>query len=129
MPRHRLGVALVVASCLLPFSPLLVEAQASNSQQSSNPNATAPILRRVIVKHHGFDDATLNDVTQSGLESDKSKYVQVDRPYDQKNANDMSGALENFWKTRGIMVKVVATLTPVPNRPRYSDLEFDVYKQ
>jgi hypothetical protein len=38
-------------------------------------------------------------------------------------------ALEEFWRERGIAVKVIVALTPVSAAPGYVSLEFNVYKQ
>jgi hypothetical protein len=56
----RILLALGLASVVL-FSPSFVEGQDSKSQHTSNPSVAAPLLRRVVVKHQGFDDTTLND--------------------------------------------------------------------
>lgn len=86
-----------------------------------------------MVKHHGFNEATLNDAAVTKEEEYVEKHLQ-DRPrvettYDQKKVDDMKKVLENFWKERGIAVEVRTTLTPVVTAPRYAFLEFDVYKQ
>jgi len=94
---------------------------------------TAPRLRRIATRHHGFDDATLNDATLNELEVYVAKHSQdlptVETAFDQKKAGNMTKALEDFWKERGIAVEVRTTITRVAKPPRYAILEFDVYKQ
>lgn len=109
------------------------DATPSNFQQSGGLNDAAPLLRRVAVKHHGFNDATLNDAKLSELEAYEGEHRQdlpkVETRYDQKEADAMKSVLENFWKERGITVDVRTSLNRVPNAPRYAILEFDVYKR
>jgi hypothetical protein len=132
MRLFRLLLAVGLA-CALLFSPSFVEGQDSKSQQPSNPSVAAPLLRRVGVKPHGFDDATLNDTVMNEQEEYVRKHLK-DRPmvetvYNQKKADEMKKVFEDFWKERGIAVEVRTTLKPVPSAPRYATLEFDVYKQ
>lgn len=121
MSLWRVLVAVLVCSLILGLSMI------------ESPNAAAPLLRRVGVKHHGFNDVTLNDAVVDKEEQYVGKHVQ-DRPraetaYDQKKTDDMQKALEDFWKERGIAVKVLITLTPVSAAPGYVFMEFNIYRQ
>jgi hypothetical protein len=115
------------------FNPLFAEEQGSKSQQPSRPGAAAPLLRRIGVKPHGFDDATLNDTVLNEQEEYLKKHLKdgpmVETAYDQKKADEMKKAIEAFWKERGLKVKVRVTLTRLPDAPRYATLQFDEYKQ
>jgi hypothetical protein len=91
------------------------------------PNAAAPVLRQVGVKHHGFNDATLNDVVVNEEEHLQDR-PRVETAYDQKKTDDLKAALEDFWRERGIAVKVLVALTPVPSAPGYVHLEFNLYR-
>ena len=108
---------------LLLFSLSLIE----------SPNAAAPLLRQVAVKHYGFNDATLNDVVVNEEEQYLGKHLQgrprVETTYDQKKTDEMIAALEDFWSERGIGVKVLVALTPVPSVPGYVFLGFNIYRQ
>ena len=109
-----------------------VQGQDPTLQHSNSPNDAAPLLWRVEIKHHGFDDADLNDTTMNDLEAYLEKHLEdrprSRRPYDQKKVEAMKNVLESFWKERGIAVEVRAGLTPIQNKPGYAILEFDVYK-
>ena len=129
MHLFRLLLAVGLA-CALLFIPSFVEGQDSKSQQQSK---APPLLRRVGVGHHGFDDGTMNDTVVNEEEQYLEKHFK-DRPrvetsYDQKKADEMKKVLEDFWKERGIAVEVRVALKPVPRAPRYAVLEFDEYKQ
>lgn len=108
---------------LLLFSLSLIESS----------NAAAPLLRQVAVKHYGFNDATLNDVVVNEEEQYLGKHLhdrpRVETTYDQKKTDDMKEALEHFWRERGIAVRVLVALTPVPSAPGYVFLEFNIYRQ
>ena len=108
---------------LLLFSLSLIESS----------NAAAPLLRQVAVKHYGFNDATLNDVVVNEEEQYLGKHhhdrPRVETTYDQKKTDDMKEALEHFWRERGIAVRVLVALTPVPSAPGYVFLEFNIYRQ
>lgn len=98
-----------------------------------SPNAAAPLLQQVGVKHHGFNDTTLNDVVVNEEEQYLGKHLQ-DRPrietaYDQKKTDDMTEALKDYWLERGIAVKVLVALTPVPAAPGHVFLDFNIYRQ
>jgi hypothetical protein len=117
-------------ACALLFIPSFVEGQDAKPQQQSN---STPLLRRVVVAPHGFDDGTMNDTVVNEQEQYLEKHLK-DRPrvetaYDHKKADEMKKVLEDFWKERGIAVEVRITLKPVPRAPRYAVLEFDEYKQ
>jgi hypothetical protein len=97
-----------------------------------SPNAAAPLLRQVGVKHHGFNDATLNDF----VVNEEEQYLgnlqdrpRVETAYDQKKTDHMKEALEHFWRERGIAVRVLVALTPVLSAPGYVFLEFNIYRQ
>jgi len=55
--------------------------------------------------------------------------VTVETAYDQKKVEEMSKALEDFWKERGINVGVRTTLAPIPKAPRYAALTLELYKR
>jgi len=121
MSVWRVLVAVLV--CSLIFCLSLIE----------SPNAAAPLLRQVGVKHHGFNDVNLNDAVVNQEEQYVAKHVQ-DRPrvetaYDQKKTDDMQKAFEEFWRERSIAVKVLVALTPVSAAAGYVSLEFNIYKQ
>ena len=126
----RLFVASGLA-CSLLLSPSFVEGQDSTSQQSSASVAT-PLLRRITINNHALadicDDATLNEL-EVYIEKHVPDRPTVETAYDQKKVDEMSKALENFWKERGISVGVRSTLTPIPKAPRYAALKFEVYKR
>ena len=129
MRLFRLLLGVCLACALLPI-PSFVEGQDSKSQQQSNGT---PLLRRVEVRSHGFDDSTMNDTVRNEQEQYLEMHLR-DRPsvetsYDQKKADAMKKVLEDFWKERGIAVEVRSTLKPVPHAPRYAVLELDEYKQ
>ena len=117
-------------ACALLFIPSFVEGQDSKSQKQSN---ATPLLRRIAVAPHGFDDGTMNDTVANEQEQYLEKHLKdrprVETPYDQKKADEMKKVLEDFWKERGIAVEVHINLKPVPRAPRYAVLEFDEYKQ
>ena len=121
MSLWRVLVAVLV--CSLIFGLSLIE----------SPNAAAPLLRQVGVKHHGFNGVSLNDAVVNKEEQYVAKHVQ-DRPrvetaYDQKKTDDMQKAFEEFWRERSIAVKVLVALTPVSAAAGYVSLEFNIYKQ
>lgn len=129
MRLFRLLLAVGLACALLSI-PSFVKGQDFKSQQQSN---ATPLLRRVAVKPHGFDEGTMNDTVVNDQEQYLEKHLK-DRPrvetsYDQEKADEMKKVLEDFWKERGIVVEVRITLKPVPRAPRYAVLEFDEYKQ
>jgi len=127
----KLFVAIGLGFLTLSLPSVLV-GQVSNPQSPAGSAAPAPLLRRVVVKHHGFTDASLNDaiVEKEGERLDQLKDRQtVEAPYDQAKVDRMKQALEDFWKERGITVVVHTTLTPVANAPRYAILAFEVLKQ
>ena len=57
------------------------------------------------------------------------KWVQVGVPYDESSANEMKDAIEEFWKTHGIVVRVDLRVVPLPGRPQLVDVRFDVFRQ
>lgn len=117
--------------CSLLLSPSFVEGQDSTSRQSSTSVAT-PLLRRVAINQHALSDIC-NDAILDEEEIYIKKHV-LDRPtvetaYDQRKVDEMSKALEDFWKERGISVGVRTTLTSIPKAPRYAALTFELYKR
>lgn len=100
--------------------------QNSGSQQATATGATARRVRQVEVYYHNFDDATL--AAGSQLE-EEAKPVQAGAPYDEAKANQMKAAIEEFWKARGIVVRVDLTVLPLPGRPQLLAVKFDVFKQ
>ena len=111
----------------------------SSTLANSNSSRTAAqagyfvgrrFLRRVVFQHHGFGDA-LNDT----IIDEEKQYLnnrirlRLETAYDQKIADDMKKELENFWKSRGITVKVTTNLTQVPTAPRYVILEVHIYRK
>ena len=100
--------------------------QNSESQQATAAGATARRVRQIEVHNHNFDDATL--AAGSQLE-EEAKPLRAGAPYDEANANQMKAVIEEFWKERGIAVKVVITVTPFPGKPQLLAVKFDVFKQ
>lgn len=114
-------------------SPSFVQGQNLQSQQPGTPRVAPPLLRRIIVKHRGFDDTALNEKACNEEQDYLSAHLE-DRPavetaYDQRKVDDMRKVLKDFWQARGISVEVRTTLTQLPNSNRYAVLEFDVDKQ
>jgi Cytochrome oxidase complex assembly protein 1 len=88
----------------------------------------APLLRRVVVTHLGtFDGVALKKINDR-LELLDNR-PRSETPYDQGQVDHMKRAIVEFWSQEGTSVGVRTTLTQVPLAPRYSVLEFDVYKQ
>ena len=132
MRLFGLFFAVGLASSLL-FNPSFAEGQGSKSQQPTKPSVATPLLRGIVVRPHGFDDATLNDTVLDEQKEYVNKHLKngptVETVYDQKKADEMKKVLEDFWKERGVTVEVRATLKQPPITPRYAILEFDIYKQ
>jgi hypothetical protein len=78
---------------------------------------------------------TCNDFILSSEEKYLNEHVKerprVESVYQQKSADDMKQALEDFWKERGIAVEVSSKLTQVMGAARrpYAVLEFQVYRK
>ena len=106
--------------------------QEGRPQQQKSPTNAAPKLQRVIVKHHDFDDASVNDAAMIAVEARMNQLPdrpRVETAYDAAKADKMKKALEDFWSERGITVEVSTTLTPWPQLAGHAVLQFDVYKQ
>ena len=118
-------------TCSLLLGISLAEGQESGLQQPSTVVA-APLLRRVVINQHAFGDAcndAILDEQQLYIEKHVPNRPRVETAYDQQKVDEMSKALEDFWKERGIIVEVRTTLTPMPHAPRYAALKFEVYKR
>jgi hypothetical protein len=117
------------APCFVMFNRPFVEGQEPSSQQPAVPVTTVPILQRVAFKHHGFGDLA-NDVNMNEEQEylNKTGRITAGTLYDQKKVDETKKALEDFWKSRGIMVEINATLTPLPDK-RHTSLRFDIYKK
>ncbi len=114
-------------------SPSFGQGQNLQPQQPSTPRVASPVLRRIFVKHRGFDDTGLNEKACNEEQNYPSAHLE-DRPtvetaYVQRKVDDMRKVLKDFWRARGISVEVRTTLTQLPNSARYAVLEFDVDKQ
>ena len=122
-------VALSDAPCFVMFNRPFVEGQESNSQRPAVQVTTVPILQRIDFKHHGFGDLA-NDVNMNEEQEylDKTGRITAGTLYDQKKVDETKKTLEDFWKSRGVMVEVNATLTPLPDK-RHTSVRFDIYKK
>jgi hypothetical protein len=122
-------VTLALGSALtLGLSPTF--GQNSNSDQQSSVAHSALLLRRIVLKHPGCitcNDALMNQ-EEEYVEQHVKERPRVESLYQQKVVDDMKQALENFWRERGVEVKVTTTLTQVPSAARYAVLEFQVCK-
>lgn len=132
MRLFGLFFAVGLASSLL-FNPPSAEGQGSKSQQPSKLSVATPLLRGIAVRPHGFDDATLNGTVLDEQKEYVNKHLKsgptLETVYDQKKADEMKKALEDFWKERGVTVEVRAALKRPLLASRFAILEFDVYKQ
>jgi hypothetical protein len=117
------------APCFVMFNRPFVEGKESSSQQQAVPVTTVPILQQVAFKHHGFGDLA-NDVNMNEEQEslNKTGRITAGTLYGQKKVDEMKKALEDFRKGRGVIVKVNATLTPIPDK-RHTFLRFDIYKK
>jgi maltose-binding protein MalE len=119
-------------ACSVLLNASFLSGQESKPPQTNSTTARAQVLRRVEVKHVGFDNVILNDTTVQQEMNSWNQFkdrLRVEHPYDQEKADEMKKILQSFWKEQGITVEVRTTLTPLPNSPRYAVLIFTVYKQ
>jgi Surface antigen variable number repeat len=117
------------APCFVMFNRAFVEGQESHSQQPAVPVTTVPTLQRITFKHHGFGDLA-NDVNMKEEQEYlyKTGRITVGTLYDQEKVDETKRTLEDFWKSRGVMVEVNATLAPLPDK-RHISVRFDIYKK
>ena len=111
--------------CGLLLGPSFVDGQ-QESKSQSDATIAAPRLRRIVIIHqHALcDDAGgLYDYLDAHLPD----RIRVETAYDQTKVDEMSKAIEDFWKAQGINVGVRTTLTSIPTAPRYAVLKFEVY--
>ena len=117
------------APCFVMFNRAFVEGQEPNSQRPAVQVTTVLILQRIAFKHHGFGDLA-SDVNMNEEQEylDKTGRITAGTLYDQKKVDETKKTLEDFWKSRGVMVEVNATLTPLPDK-RHTSVRFDIYKK
>ncbi len=101
--------------------------QNAESQPTAATAPSAPRVKRVSVQFHNLDDA--QSTSRSQLMQDVTKFIQGGAPYDESNANQMKAAIEEFWKARGVAVRVDVSVVPFPGRPQLVEVKFDVFKQ
>jgi|ERR1700733_4794909 hypothetical protein len=115
----------------LLLSPSFVTAQDSKPPEPTTI-ATTTLVRRIVINQHELSNlcnGTILEEQELYLEKYAPDRPTVEATYDQKKADEMSKALEDFWKERGVNVGVRTTLTPMPNVPRSAVLKFEVYRR
>jgi len=127
-PNGRGTIVVVAKKATSVWTSDTLEVDVAGQDQSISLQETAPLLRRIVVKHLGeFNEAAQRELTKR-LDALEGR-PRVESAYDQVQVDHMKEAIEQFWGQKGIRVGVDTNLTPVERAPRYSILEFEVYKK
>ena len=119
---------LFVASCLACGLLLGSFVDAQESKPQSSTTIAAPRLRRIVIHQRALCDNGNDGGLYDYLDKHLPDRIRVETAYDQTKVDEMSNAIENFWKEQGINVGVRTTLTSIPRTPRYAVLKFEVYR-
>lgn len=120
---------LFVASGLLCGLLLGPSVDAQESKSQSDATVAAPRLRRIVINQHALRDTGNAGGLDDYLDKHLPDRITVETAYDQTKVDEMSRAIEDFWKAQGINVGVRTTLTSIPTAPRYAVLKFEVYRR
>jgi hypothetical protein len=118
---------LLVASglvCGLLLGPSVDAQQESKSQ--SYATIAVRRLRRIVINQHALRDTGNAGGLDNYLDKHLPDRITVETAYDQTKVDELSKAIEDFWKAQGIKVGVRTTLTFIPTAPRYAVLKFEV---
>jgi maltose-binding protein MalE len=114
--------------CGLLLGPSFVDAQ-QESKSQSDATIAVPRLRRIVINQHALRDTGNAGGLDDYLDKHLPDRITVETAYDQTKVDEMSKAIEDFWKEQGINVGVRTTLTSIPTAPRYAVLKFEVYRR
>ena len=130
MLSNRSLFVVLALGCLLGVSSFTVFGQQSKCEQLTSPSDTL-LLRRIGISHPGCVTCnnSIRDSEEKYLDDHVKERLTVESAYQQRIADEMKQALEDFWRGRGIDVEVNLKLTQLARAPRYAVLEFQVYRR